>query len=117
MLDLWPRQTLDSKLLWRRHRGWELKEWEILDLIISRIQLNLKKDSLVWSVNSSEYSTSQGYSVLYKTEASLGTWSLLWKQNVPPIVKLFIWKAILDALTTLSRGICESDMQMVFDSC
>lgn len=118
---------------WRREfRGWDLQEASELHAIVDSIRLSDKQDVVIWKSGNQEYTTSRGYDLLDITGKTSESWSLLWKQKVPPKVKLFRWYALHNALPTLSflkcRGLvidttckwCQTqteDMNHLFWSC
>lgn len=98
------------------HRLWsrELREWEKMEQqslvdFLHNIVLQESWDMIIWKKGECAYKPSLGYNLIVESDNNLQSWSLLWKQKVPPKAKLFVWQAIHKALPTLhtlrSRGI------------
>lgn len=58
-------------------------------------------DRLIWKQGQNVYTPGLGYLVLEDQNTRNSHWQALWKQKVPPEVKIFIWQAIHNVLPTL----------------
>lgn len=74
----------------------------LLNDIVPKIELSDKEDQLKWQVNKGKYTTAKGYEILQKAGPVQPEWSILWKLQIPPKIKIFLWMALHNALPTLN---------------
>lgn len=119
IIDLWECYVHDSFVFWSRSlRAWELEDMNKLGKIISSVKLNGKEDKLIWLVSGDKFSTKSGLASLDRIEAIADwKWYFIWKIQVPPKVKLFLWKLHSKILPTYSFLRKRINAQFVCDLC
>lgn len=55
-------------------------------------------------MNNESYTPSFGYKILEGNTSNAPLWSWIWKLQVPPNNKMFLWHAHYNALPTLKQG-------------
>lgn len=104
MVDLWSCYNHEGEVFWScKLRPWEIEEVKSLDNIISSIRLNAKEDLLIWISGGKQFSKKDGMSLWRKIDSYEDwQWKFIWKLQVPPNIKLFLWKVHSAILPTRS---------------
>lgn len=104
VIVLWECYDHEGEVFWSRQlRHWELEEVIPLNKVITSINLSAAEDTLIWTPYGKEFSTKDGLVLWNKSDVNEDwCWNFIWKMQLPPNVKLFLWKVHSPILPTKS---------------
>lgn len=92
--------TKDVKEMWQTYpkarqkrnlRVWEGEVESEICSIIQNLELNSRRDALLWCTNNGNFSTRQCYHKLEGFDNNAeGNWMKIWKLKVPPKIHIFL---------------------------